>query len=126
MDDPLFTFFGDKNKSQARTLADKLNDINGFRTAIRQTAEGTIMLQTKGGMPRVTVKKEEVQQVIVQQGWWETDFNLREYGDPVLTELSPEMGGFLALVRPITSIDMLDKSTNTAFLLKPFNKVETI
>lgn len=126
MSDDLFTFFGGKDKNEARTLSERISDPNSFRTAIEETADGAVMLRTKGGMPRVTtVKPVDTVPPGRGEGWWETDFTLRTYGEMTLTTLSEEMGGFLAVVRPITSIDMIDKINNIPFLLKPFDKVET-
>ena len=127
MSDDLFTFFGGKDKNKARTLSERIGDTSSFRTAIEKTAKGTVMLRTKGGMPRVTTTVEPVEIAPPErgEGWWETDFTLRTYGDMTLTTLSDEMGGFFAVVRPITSIDMIDKINDIPFLLKPFDKVET-
>lgn len=120
---PLFVFEGDKDKTHARKMADAIDDMGGFRTVIRETSEGTVMLRTKGGAPQVTVTKKKAV-VATTLEWTETDFTHRQYGPLRLTVLDNEMGGFPALVRPITAIEMDDTQYSDTFLFKPFNNVE--
>ena len=121
---PLFVFEGDKDKTEARKMADAIDDMGGFRTVIRETSDGTIMLRTKGGMPQITVTKKKKPVVATSLEWTETDFAKRQYGALKLTVLNNEMGGFMALVRPITAIEMDDTQYSDTFLFKPFNNVE--
>lgn len=127
-DDPLIVFHGDKDKTAGRQMLDNVADPDSFSTRIRRNADGSATrLRTKGGMPQsTTIEKaaEPVAAVSVKTGWVETDFNKREYGEPFITRLSDAMGGFLALVKPITSIN-IDGASEGNFDFKPYPKVET-
>lgn len=60
MSDKLFK----DNDGVGRTIANKLlnraQDTDGFRTVMYDTAEGQVMLKTKGGNPEITIKRKEV------------------------------------------------------------------
>lgn len=124
-DDPLTVFDGDKDKNSERTMLFKAGGQNTIRTVINDLPDRTEMLRTRGGFPELTTtKKAGYVSPTKVTGWVETDFNLRQYGDPVITRLSPAMGGFLALVKPIVSIN-IDGAIEGNFDFKPHPKIET-
>lgn len=123
-DDLNITYTGEKDKTTTRKGLERIGGGHGFRTLIIKTPEGVKRLNTRGGFPELISEPKKKEVVAPQVGWDETDFNLRTYGDPVLTKLSPAMGGFYALVRPITSVDM-DGGDEGLFKLKPNVKIET-
>lgn len=47
-------------KNAIRTMGDKLEDLQGFRTVKQITPDGEIMLRTKGGCPEVTLTRKQV------------------------------------------------------------------
>ena len=53
-----FTYDGDKDKNEARTMSDRLDDPDGFRTSIVSLPDEDIMLRTRGGNPEVTTTKK--------------------------------------------------------------------
>lgn len=119
------TFTGEKNKTLARKALDKTGGSQNLRTTIIDSADGRTIIRNRNGFPLVMheVKYVAPGTAVVKTGWNETDFTLREYADPVLTRLSVAMGGFYALVRPITSVDM--DGEEGAFKLNPNVKIET-
>lgn len=127
MFDDLFnlTFTGEKDKTLARKAIDKTGGWQNLRTTVIDSPEGRTIVRNRNGFPVVMhTEHRRAQDVAVVVGWTETDFNLRTYGDPVLTRLDGTMGGFYALVRPITSIDM-DGGREGPFKLNPNVKIET-
>lgn len=119
------TFTGEKDKTLARKTLDKTGGAQSLRTTIIDSAEGRTLVRNRNGFPVVThtphYRPAEPPPVLT--GWDETDFNLRTYGDLILTRLAEPMGGFYALVRPITSVDMDGKEGH--FKFNPNVKIET-
>lgn len=52
-----FTYDGDKDKNEARTMSDRLGDVDGFRTSVESLPDRDVMLRTRGGNPEVTTTK---------------------------------------------------------------------
>lgn len=51
-----FTFDGDKDKNDARTMSDRLGDLDGFRTSVESLPDREVMLRTRGGEPELTTR----------------------------------------------------------------------
>lgn len=51
-----FTYDGDKDKNEARTMSDRLGDVDGFRTSVESLSDRDVMLRTRGGEPEVTTR----------------------------------------------------------------------
>lgn len=51
-----FTYDGDKDKNEARTMSDRLGDVDGFRTSVENLPDRDVMLRTRGGNPEVTTR----------------------------------------------------------------------
>lgn len=85
-----FTYDGDKDKNEARTMSDRLGDVDGFRTSVESLPDRDVMLRTRGGEPEVTTrfKRQKIPQLV------EVAFKKRRY----FTKLSLTAATALELV----------------------------
>lgn len=106
-------FDGEKDKNDYRVMASKA-DAAGFSTVIREYADKTVMLRTKGGMHQVSVNNKEVagaETAVLE----EKDYALREYFTPTYIG---------QIVKCLKKIILVNNDTPITFEEVPISAIE--